>query len=87
MKNCKEVASLVSQKLDRDLSFAERLHLRMHLVMCFMCRRFSRQIQTVSFISRNAGRTDSDIVDDGLSLEAKARIKGALSGHGRPDSV
>jgi putative zinc finger protein len=42
--SCKEATSLVSQGLDRRLGFAERVVLRMHLLLCDGCTNFSKQV-------------------------------------------
>jgi len=44
MLNCKEVSNLLSDQLDRKLTFMERVNLRMHLVMCAACSRVERQL-------------------------------------------
>jgi putative zinc finger protein len=44
MLSCKEASRLVSQGLDRRLGFAERLALRLHLLICDGCTNFSRQV-------------------------------------------
>jgi len=41
---CKEASRLVSQGLDRRLGFAERLGLRLHLLICDGCTNFSKQV-------------------------------------------
>jgi predicted anti-sigma-YlaC factor YlaD len=41
---CREVSRLVSQGLDRELGFAERVRLRVHLAICDGCTNFSRQM-------------------------------------------
>ena len=45
--DCKEVTRLASQGLDRELSFGERLRLRLHLAICSGCANFSRQMALV----------------------------------------
>ncbi len=45
---CKEVSELVSLSLDRQLSLRERLGIRLHLMMCRMCRRYRKQITFIS---------------------------------------
>jgi len=40
---CKEATRLVSQGLDRRLGLAERLALRLHLLVCDGCTNFSKQ--------------------------------------------
>jgi predicted anti-sigma-YlaC factor YlaD len=56
MLTCKEASVLLSQALDRRLSFWERLTLRLHLAICEGCRRFDRQM---AFL-RDACRRYSD---------------------------
>ncbi|HEY7240786.1 MAG TPA: zf-HC2 domain-containing protein [Burkholderiales bacterium] len=46
---CKEATRLVSQGLDRRLGPAERLALRLHLLICDGCSNFRKQ---VAFIRR-----------------------------------
>ena len=41
---CRETTRLVSQGLDRELEFGERVALRLHFAMCLGCRRASRQM-------------------------------------------
>ena len=40
----KQVTRLVSQGLDRDLGFTERVRLRVHLAICEGCTNFSTQV-------------------------------------------
>ena len=48
MLNCKEVSSLLSDRLDRKLTFMERVNLRLHLAMCAACSRVERQLEFLS---------------------------------------
>jgi hypothetical protein len=41
---CREVHRLVSEGMDRELSFVERTRMRLHLVVCDACTRFSGQM-------------------------------------------
>ena len=43
--SCREATRLVSQGLDRELDFAERVSLRVHLAICLGCRRAGRQME------------------------------------------
>lgn len=40
---CREVHRLVSEGMDRNLSVVERTRVRLHLLVCVACTRFSRQ--------------------------------------------
>ncbi len=42
--SCRDVARLVSDSLDHELSPGERLVVRLHLIYCTPCRRYRRQI-------------------------------------------
>jgi hypothetical protein len=42
--SCRETSRLVSQGLDRELAFGERVALRVHFAYCLGCRRASRQM-------------------------------------------
>jgi len=42
--SCKQVTRLVSQGLDRELGFAERVRLRVHLAICDGCTKFTQQM-------------------------------------------
>lgn len=44
MMSCKQVTRLVSQGLDRELGFTERVRLRVHLAICDGCTNFSKQV-------------------------------------------
>jgi predicted anti-sigma-YlaC factor YlaD len=82
MKNCQEIARLVSESHDRRLSFMDRLHIRFHLAMCAMCRRFSTQIAFINRLTRRIGEDSAigaDNLEGGLSAEAKARMQATIS--------
>ena len=58
--DCKHTTRLVSQGLDRELAFGERVALRVHFALCVGCRRASRQMQflrrAVQRLAADAGR-------------------------------
>jgi len=43
--SCREASRLISQKLDRNLSFSETVALRLHVSICAACTRFTRQME------------------------------------------
>lgn len=47
MLNCKQTSLLVSQSLDRRLTWRERMGVRMHLWICVYCRRFVQQLALI----------------------------------------
>ncbi len=44
MMNCKEATRLMSDSMDRPLPWGQRVVLRIHLIVCFFCRRYHRQV-------------------------------------------
>jgi hypothetical protein len=44
MMSCREAHRLVIEGQDRKLGFAERLAVRVHLLLCIACRRFAAQM-------------------------------------------
>jgi hypothetical protein len=56
--SCKESTRLVSQGLDRELAFGERVALRVHLVICVGCRRAGRQLQFLRRAVRKLAEID-----------------------------
>jgi hypothetical protein len=82
MLSCKQASRLLSQSLDRRLSWRERMGLRLHLMMCDVCQRFGKQIVMMRRAVRlmvNAKEQDEQVR---LPEEAKGRIaKVIASGH------
>lgn len=61
MMNCEQATRLMSDGEDRDLSLSEKAALRLHLMMCVGCRRFSSQVGVL----RQAMKRWVDRDDDG----------------------
>ncbi|MFZ6749260.1 zf-HC2 domain-containing protein [Undibacterium sp. Ren11W] len=55
---CKQAQQMVSEGLDRELSFAERARLKLHLSICDSCTNFNTQMQTLRLAMRKL-RSDS----------------------------
>jgi hypothetical protein len=81
MLSCKEATRLVSEGLDRELPFWQRLALRLHVVMCRACSRsrFARQITALNrIISDHYGDDPPAEVSEHLPPDAEQRIKSSL---------
>lgn len=85
---CDESTRLVSESLDRELPFGERLAVRLHALSCRSCRRCKKQFvflrQALVRRMREAERAVSAL--PALSGEARARIKHALAKEASGDS-
>jgi hypothetical protein len=74
MLTCKQTSKLISQSLDRPLTWSEKLQLRLHLFMCNPCSQFKRQLnmlRTAIQRIRNDIEHDSNIK---LPLNVRNRI-------------
>jgi len=79
MLTCKDVSKLVSDSLDRTLPLRQRIAVRLHLMMCRMCRAYQKQ----TLLLRNAVKTYARSLDkqdpsEHLPEDAAQRIKEAL---------
>lgn len=57
--NCKEATQLLSQNLERKLSWFERLGLRLHLVVCRGCRATERHFAFLHAAARRIGTPEA----------------------------
>ncbi len=46
-RTCREVTTILVAREDRDLSWGDRLALRIHLSICYTCPQFERQMLTM----------------------------------------
>ena len=84
MMNCKEVSRLLSESMDRKLSFWERIGLWFHLSMCKLCKGFSKDLQQLREAARRLAEDVENEVRDSdaaLTSEARKRMKRVLESH------
>ncbi len=53
--HCLESARLLSERRDHSLPLGKRIGLRVHLLLCSLCRAYRTQIEAVCNISHHAG--------------------------------
>lgn len=78
MLSCKEITKLVSESLDRELTWRQRIGLWMHIGMCGLCWRFRKDlIHLHEETGRHAKRIEDETADSGekLPIEARERMK------------
>ena len=73
--NCKAAVRLQSEALDHQLSFRQRLGLRLHLVLCKWCRRYGKQIAFVRHAAHSHPDEMAKTVPQQLSGEARERLR------------
>jgi hypothetical protein len=73
--HCREIAKLIESDEVKDLNFADRQQVRVHLWVCWHCRRLVRQILWLGQMARQSvsGKRDT-------SGDLEARIIRNLSG-------
>ncbi|MGZ8269557.1 MAG: zf-HC2 domain-containing protein [Methylophilus sp.] len=76
--NCKQTSQLVSQSLDRRLTWKERLAVRLHLLICKYCARFNRQLLAMRAGLKRLSQAIEQDTNIQLPSDAKARIAKAL---------
>jgi hypothetical protein len=84
MRNCKDISKLVSESLDHDLTWFQRLSLRLHALLCNcpICKKFYSQMRLTRDAARELGRRMEDGETGGearLSDEARQRIRASLA--------
>lgn len=79
MLMCRDISKLVSQSLDRKLPLRLRMEIRIHLMMCSICRTYrTRLLFMHNVIHKSADRPYDGDDHRHLSEAAEARIKAAL---------
>lgn len=59
--SCQQVSQLVSDAHERQLTLSERLRLRLHLLICSICRNYARDIRLLKLV---CGLIEKESVDD-----------------------
>ncbi len=82
---CKEAARLLSESLDRKLTFWQRASLRFHLLLCRFCRYFEGDLRRFDVALRRYSQqidADAALGEAILPPEARRRILQALEKEG-----
>jgi hypothetical protein len=78
---CRDAARMLSESMDRRLTLPERVGLRVHLLLCSLCRRYGRQLvflrKLVGAFARIVEAQGASSASE-MSPEARARIRERL---------
>ena len=78
--NCEDSARLTCESMDRPLNWAERTAVSAHRMVCSKSRRLNRQLLEMhEALKRNNAFDPDNGAIEGLSTDAKSRIRSALS--------
>lgn len=87
MMSCSDVSELVSKSMGERLVRRERWAVKMHLMLCKMCRRYAAQLR---FLQKITGRHEACAVEEKcnvkLSAHARQRIQREIDLHVGIDS-
>ena len=72
--SCKEASQFISQSLDRPLTIRERFALKLHLLICKYCTRFSQQLQAI----RVALKLTTSAIDNDDTIKMPSETKKRL---------
>ena len=75
MLSCKQASQLISLSLDRPLMLRERFALKLHLLICKFCKRFSQQVQTL----RVAIKTMVGTIENNNAIEMPSAAKKSIA--------
>ncbi|MGO9109775.1 MAG: zf-HC2 domain-containing protein [Thermoguttaceae bacterium] len=71
---CKKAARLLSESLDRKLTFWQRVRLRFHLSLCGFCRHFDHDLHLFdAALRRYSQRIDADAALEQAAMRPEAR--------------
>ncbi|MCR9184324.1 MAG: peroxidase-related enzyme [Halieaceae bacterium] len=90
MLNCREISQKASHYLDGELSWRERMAVRVHLLMCDDCRRFVRQlaglIRAIPFMHRPASPEEVETVLDHVNKRLEDTVSADMGPGGASTS-
>ena len=79
MLTCKEVSRAIASDQLATTGWRERLSLRLHLLMCRHCRRYSRQMHEIGAAARRIMGTELP------DRESRERLRGSILDQIPPD--
>ncbi len=78
MWRCKHVAEALAKHHYWDLPWAQRMGLKTHVCLCFVCGRFHRQVMIMQDAARRFRRHEEQDPPLPMPPEAKQRLKASL---------
>ena len=76
MLHCDKVSKHISDSMDKKLTLWQRAGVRIHLMMCSHCARFSRQLQRVRQMSRDGAENyPKEKLDESVKEDIKQLLR------------
>lgn len=76
---CEVISHTISKSLDTKISLRERLQIRLHIMVCAICRRYREQLLSINTLFTNYAANKSPHQESLLSEETRERMKQVLS--------
>lgn len=77
---CREAMGLAARAIDHPLSFAERLRLLLHNILCAYCRTYARQLRWMRKWARRLDASNVPPSRAGMPTAMASRLKQRLDG-------
>lgn len=74
MDSCRKITEQASDYVDRNMTFGQRMKMRMHLLMCHHCRNFIGQFQITIGAIKGLG-SKNKISDQDVEKQLKCILK------------
>ena len=84
MFNCRQIARLVSESMDRKLSPGRRLGVRFHLLMCRHCARYKKQLHLMRRLIRGHASAGAKYSSTAMDDQAKERLRRLINKKRQP---
>jgi Putative zinc-finger len=81
LATCKEIAPVMSESLDRQLTFFEQIRMRAHMMVCKWCRNYLFQIRLIRELAVTAEQSFGEYGEpfpEAASLKLKQRLNHAI---------
>ncbi len=77
--SCEQTSPLISESLDHPLSTCQKMRLRMHLIMCGVCKCYLQQLKTLGGLAQCLGQEDTPVLkNEVLRPDFKEQLKKTL---------
>lgn len=77
--SCKEMTELISESMEKKLSFRRQIGVQLHFLICKWCARYRKQLLFIRNILRRDPEKVGTNAPGGLSPEARDRMKRVLN--------
>jgi hypothetical protein len=84
MLSCQQVTRLIEIRADQQLSWGTLLAMRVHLRLCFLCRRYQQQTYLIARVARTSAGTGPVRLRDDFKEQLRQELRRRAAG---PDAV